>query len=94
MSICMICRGHHHAASCQHRLRESAQRPDTGPAKPLALSEDELNDLAYRSKEGRQFRRSELDRLIAMARERNALVSKPAVPVSAPPINSFGYVTP
>jgi hypothetical protein len=73
MSICVICRGNHHAASCRHRgPPQGPARSESGSA-PVPLTADQLDDLAYRAKENRPFTRAEKEALIAMARERNRL---------------------
>lgn len=92
MAICSICGGHHHAASCKHRLKSSAQRLEPKLALPLALSNDELDALAYRAKENRPLSRVDLDRLIAVAREFNQM--QKARPASAPAVNIYGGFAP
>lgn len=74
--ICFACgQPGHQSCSCPHRgiARSRAQPQQT--VLPIALSSDETDRLAFKVKENRQLARSDLDALIAMARERNALIA-------------------
>lgn len=66
MSICSICRGAHHASSCRFRSVGRA-RPEPA-ARPVPLTADQLDDMAYRAKENRPLKRTEIEALIAAAR--------------------------
>lgn len=87
MSICTICRGSHHAASCKNKpLRRASEQP---VPQFVPLTTDQLDDLSYRAKENRQFRRTELEQLIATARKWNEVAVAAHAPGQWVQVDSF-----
>ena len=94
--ICFACgqRGHQ-SCSCPHRGKTARSRGQSQVGLPIALTSDEIDKLAFKVKENRQLGRSDLDALIAMARERNALIAnRPKEPQSDLSIHKHPWGSP
>lgn len=60
-------------------------------ALPTALTNDQIDRLAFKVKENRQLHRGDAEALIAMARERNALIASRPKDIQQQTLTMMGH---